>query len=72
MNLKVVAEGVELISSWDALGRLGCDLIQGYFISKPLPVEEFAAWMRARPPSAQASNHGESDLPAAPERLRAT
>ena len=26
MNLKVVAEGVEVISSWDALGRLGCDL----------------------------------------------
>jgi len=72
MNLKVVAEGVELISSWDALGRLGCDLIQGYFISKPLPVEEFTAWMRARPPSAQASNHAESDLHAAPERFRAT
>ena len=72
MNLKVVAEGVELISSWDALGRLGCDLIQGYFISKPLPVQEFTAWMRARPPSAQASNHAESALHAAPERFRAT
>ena len=72
MNLKVVAEGVELISSWDALGRLGCDLIQGYFISKPLPVQEFTAWMRARPPSSQASNHAESDPHAAPERFRAT
>jgi diguanylate cyclase (GGDEF)-like protein len=72
MNLKVVAEGVELISSWDALGRLGCDLIQGYFISKPLPVQEFTAWMRARPPSAQASDHAESDLHAAPERFRAS
>ncbi len=48
MNLKVVAEGVELASSWDALGRLGCDLIQGYFVSKPLPIREFTAWMRAR------------------------
>jgi diguanylate cyclase len=71
MNLKVVAEGVEVISSWDALGRLGCDLIQGYFISKPLPVQEFTAWMEARTPSAQISNYAaESDLYAAPERLR--
>jgi EAL domain-containing protein (putative c-di-GMP-specific phosphodiesterase class I) len=68
MNLKVVAEGVELISSWDALGRLGCDLIQGYFISKPLPVQEFTAWMRARPPSPQTANHAERDLHAVPER----
>jgi EAL domain-containing protein (putative c-di-GMP-specific phosphodiesterase class I) len=71
MNLKVVAEGVELISSWDALGRLGCDLIQGYFISKPLPVQEFTAWIGARTPSAQVSNHRESDLPATPDLLRA-
>jgi diguanylate cyclase (GGDEF)-like protein len=48
MNLKVVAEGVELASSWDALGRLGCDLIQGYFVSKPLSAREFTAWMQAR------------------------
>ena len=48
MNLKVVAEGVELIASWDALGRLGCDLIQGYLVSKPLGLQEFAAaWMKA-------------------------
>ena len=72
MNLKVVAEGVEVISSWDALGRLGCDLIQGYFISKPLPVQEFTAWMEARTQSALASSHAESDLHTAPERLRAT
>ncbi|MDB6085780.1 MAG: histidine kinase, partial [Gammaproteobacteria bacterium] len=48
LNLKVVAEGVELASSWEMLGRLGCDMIQGYFISKPLPTREFTAWMTAR------------------------
>jgi diguanylate cyclase (GGDEF)-like protein len=48
MNLKVVAEGVEVASSWDALGRLGCDLIQGYFVSKPLPGQEFTWWMQSR------------------------
>jgi diguanylate cyclase len=72
MSLKVVAEGVEVISSWDALGQLGCDLIQGYFISKPLPVQEFTAWMKARMPAAQVSSHAETDLHAAPERVRAT
>jgi len=56
MNLKVVAEGVELASSWDALGRLGCDLIQGYFVSKPLPIREFTAWMRARATSGGTSS----------------
>jgi diguanylate cyclase (GGDEF)-like protein len=72
MNLKVVAEGVEVISGWEALGRLGCDLIQGYFISKPLPVQEFTAWMKARTPSPQVSSHGEKGLWADPEPLRAS
>jgi diguanylate cyclase (GGDEF)-like protein len=48
LHLKVVAEGVEEASSWGLLGRLGCDLIQGYFVSKPLPVQEFTDWTIAR------------------------
>jgi len=48
LNLKVVAEGVEAQSSWETLARLGCDLIQGYFVSKALPTEQFTAWMTAR------------------------
>jgi len=48
LELKVVAEGVEEASSWNTLKRLGCDLIQGYFVSKPLPVSEFTAWALAR------------------------
>ena len=39
LHLKVVAEGVEEASSWTLLGRLGCDLIQGYFVAKPMPVQ---------------------------------
>jgi diguanylate cyclase len=71
MSLKVVAEGVEVSSSWEALGRLGCDLIQGYFISKPLPIQEFTAWMKARTPSPQISSHSDKGQ-ALPEALRAT
>jgi EAL domain-containing protein (putative c-di-GMP-specific phosphodiesterase class I) len=48
LNLKVVAEGVEGAASWEMLRRLGCDLIQGYFVSKPLPIREFAAWLATR------------------------
>jgi EAL domain-containing protein (putative c-di-GMP-specific phosphodiesterase class I) len=48
LNLKVVAEGVEGASSAQMLAHLGCDLIQGYFVSKPLPTRQFTAWMTAR------------------------
>jgi diguanylate cyclase (GGDEF)-like protein len=60
LHLKVVAEGVEEASSWTLLGRLGCDLIQGYFVSKPLPVQEFTDWTRAR-----IASHGCLEAPAA-------
>jgi len=48
LNLKVVAEGVEVVSSWDKLAQLGCDTIQGYYVSKPLSTKDFTAWMVAR------------------------
>lgn len=41
LNMKIVAEGVETEEQMKVLRRLGCDYIQGYYISKPLPVEEF-------------------------------
>ena len=72
MNLKVVAEGVEVSSSWDTLGRLGCDLIQGYFVSKPLSPREFTAWMQARAAPDRASSLAEGDLTSVGERLRAS
>jgi diguanylate cyclase (GGDEF)-like protein len=70
LNLKVVAEGVEATSSWDALGRLGCDLIQGYFVSKPLPAREFTAWMKTRATQRRASSPAGADLDSRDERLR--
>jgi len=48
LGLKVVAEGVEVPLSWDTLARLGCDLVQGYFVAKPMPATEFDAWVRGR------------------------
>lgn len=43
LNFQVIAEGVETATEKDFLLQHGCDMIQGYFISKPLPAEKFIA-----------------------------
>jgi diguanylate cyclase len=47
LGLSVVAEGVETIKSWKLLEALSCDEAQGYYIAKPMPAEQFAAWVQA-------------------------
>jgi EAL domain-containing protein (putative c-di-GMP-specific phosphodiesterase class I)/CHASE2 domain-containing sensor protein len=47
LGLKVVAEGVEEQATLDFLGAIGCDLAQGYLISKPVPAEEIARLVQA-------------------------
>ena len=44
LGLTVVAEGVENAEIMVRLNALGCDEAQGYHLSKPLPVADFAAW----------------------------
>ena len=39
--MKVVAEGVETEEQLQLLREFGCDYIQGYLISRPIPAEEF-------------------------------
>ncbi|HEX8155626.1 MAG TPA: EAL domain-containing protein, partial [Thermoanaerobaculia bacterium] len=46
MGLVVIAEGVETAESWRILKRLGCDMAQGYYMSKPLPAPEFGRWVK--------------------------
>ena len=41
LKVRVVAEGVETVEQLKILKDGGCDLIQGYYFSKPLPPEEF-------------------------------
>lgn len=41
LNLSVVAEGVEDESSWRLLQQQGCDVLQGFYFSKPIAVAEF-------------------------------
>jgi EAL domain-containing protein (putative c-di-GMP-specific phosphodiesterase class I) len=41
LGYKCIAEGAETESQVEKLKQLGCKVIQGYFFSKPLPIEEF-------------------------------
>jgi diguanylate cyclase (GGDEF)-like protein len=46
MGLKVTAEGVETEAVFERLRELGCDLAQGYLISKPIAVDALEKWFR--------------------------
>ena len=48
LKLKVVAEGVETEAQLKLLMDWGCDVIQGYYFSKPLPADEFQQYVRMR------------------------
>ena len=48
LRLRVVAEGVEDLATWTALNELGCDLIQGFGISRPIPAGEATEWLVQR------------------------
>jgi EAL domain-containing protein (putative c-di-GMP-specific phosphodiesterase class I) len=41
-----VAEGVENKEQYDELLKLGCDQVQGYYISRPIPANELDAWVK--------------------------
>ena len=46
LDMKVVAEGVEDQRDWDLVARLGCDQVQGYFVSRPLPFAALLKWLQ--------------------------
>jgi EAL domain-containing protein (putative c-di-GMP-specific phosphodiesterase class I) len=47
MGLMVVAEGVEDEATLERLRALGCDMAQGYFLSKPLKAKDVPTWIRS-------------------------
>ncbi len=48
LGLKVIAEGVENLETARMVSRLGSDYLQGYFCSRPLPLEETLSLIRGR------------------------
>jgi diguanylate cyclase (GGDEF)-like protein/PAS domain S-box-containing protein len=46
LGLQVVAEGVETERAWETLNTLGCTQAQGYYLSRPLPADQLAAWIK--------------------------
>jgi len=45
LRLATVAEGVEDLADWNFVQTQGCDLAQGYFITRPMPAPDVAAWL---------------------------
>jgi diguanylate cyclase (GGDEF)-like protein len=48
LGLRVVAEGVETAKAWNRLVSLGCDIAQGYYLSRPVPADQLTEWLRER------------------------
>ena len=48
LNVPVIAEGVETEEQLIALREMGCDMVQGYYFSKPVPAEEFEQFIVGR------------------------
>jgi EAL domain-containing protein (putative c-di-GMP-specific phosphodiesterase class I) len=46
LGMEVVAEGVETSEILEALEEMGCDLIQGYHVCRPVDSESYVAWYR--------------------------
>jgi EAL domain-containing protein (putative c-di-GMP-specific phosphodiesterase class I) len=46
LSAKVVAEGIETQEQLEILNEISCDIGQGYFLARPMPVKELIAWHR--------------------------
>ncbi|KGE02658.1 putative bifunctional diguanylate cyclase/phosphodiesterase [Pseudohaliea rubra] len=57
LGLSVVAEGVENMEIVNHLHAMGCDVLQGYFLARPMPAEALAAWLDEPPAQVAALEH---------------
>lgn len=45
LGMEAVAEGVEDADDWNFLRTVACPVVQGYFITRPMPAADFPGWM---------------------------
>jgi EAL domain-containing protein (putative c-di-GMP-specific phosphodiesterase class I) len=45
LKMRVVAEGAETEADWDLLGALECDVVQGYFVARPMAGKALPDWL---------------------------
>jgi EAL domain-containing protein (putative c-di-GMP-specific phosphodiesterase class I) len=48
LGITVLAEGVETKVQRDMLKEAGCEIVQGYYYSKPIPIEEYEKLLHKR------------------------
>jgi diguanylate cyclase (GGDEF)-like protein len=68
LGLAVVAEGVEDRVSWERLGEMGCDIVQGYGLCRPVPAAEATEWLRGWDPAAAVRRSSRAVTELAPRR----
>ena len=49
LDMEIIVEGVETLEEWRRVEALGCDVLQGYFVSRPLPGEDIPGWVENWP-----------------------
>jgi diguanylate cyclase (GGDEF)-like protein len=60
LGLQVVAEGVESAQLLERLRHLGCSVMQGNFLCRPMPFDEFAAWLDSNKNAYASAPRGET------------
>ena len=61
LSAPVVAEGVETEEQLKALKEIGCDMIQGYYFSPPVPAEKFESFLREAADSAALEQNAKTE-----------
>jgi two-component system sensor histidine kinase/response regulator len=46
LGMTIIAEGVETQQDWDLAASAGCDLVQGYFVARPMPAADIVNWVK--------------------------
>jgi EAL domain-containing protein (putative c-di-GMP-specific phosphodiesterase class I) len=50
LNMRAVAEGVQYRTDWDVLANMDCDVVQGYYVSMPMPESQLYEWQKRMTP----------------------